>query len=109
MEVQAMGSWIQQPDKRGDEAVRGQRLREPVVYLHEGRWQIGAEPESHAQHRMHLGDRERRCDAMSGRIAQNDQQSLIEHREVEGVAAGQFGGAKRTAYVVSGQHGHRRG
>ena len=60
-----------------------------VVDLAEGGFEVGAEAQRHAQHRVHLRDRQRRRDAVPGGVAQHDQQALVDERQVVGVAAGQ--------------------
>ena len=88
-------------DEGGDEAVVGQGVGELVVHLHERGLEIGAQAERHAQHRLHLRDRERRRDAVAGGVGQHDEQPLIEQRQVERVAAGELRGLEGAVDVVA--------
>ena len=65
--------------------------------------EIGAEPERHAQHRVHLGHRQRRRDAVAGGIAEHDQEPALEQCEVERVAARELGRPRRAADLVAGE------
>ena len=108
VKAQAMRRRIQQPDEGRDEAVGRERCRETVVDLHERALQRRAQLERHAQHRLHLGDRQRRRDPVTGGIRQHHEESGVVQRQIERVAAGELGGAERSADVVAGNHRHRR-
>ena len=55
----------------------GQGLGELVVDLRCG-LQVGAQAKRHAQHRVHLRHRQGRRDAVPGRVAQHDEQALVD-------------------------------
>ena len=62
---------------------------------------LATEAERDAQHRVHLRDRQRRRDAMPSGVAQNDQQTLVDRCEVEGIAPRLRGRQERAVDVVA--------
>jgi hypothetical protein len=95
------------PDESGHEPVVREVVLELVVDLQERVLQVGAHAESHAKHRLHLRDREGRPDAMAGRVTEHHQEPLLDHGEIERVAAAQVRGPEGPVHVVprNGRHG----
>ncbi len=102
---------IEQPDEGRDEAIILKHIAKLIVDLHECRVEVGAEPERHAQHGVHLRDRQRRRDAVAGGIGEHGEQALIEQRQVEGIPSGQLGGLESAIHFVAHKrrHGGRQG
>ncbi len=101
--VAASSSPMKAVMKRSSASVVGQL----VVDLHECGLEVGAHPESHAQHRLHLRHRKRRRDAMAGRIAQDDEQALVDARDRSNVSPPvRLGRPERAVDVVAGKRGH---
>src|ERR1700674_413766 len=97
---------VHEPDEGGDEPIVRQDIGELVVDLHECGFEVGTEPKSHSEHRVHLRNRKRGGDAMAGCVGQNGEQSLIEDRQVEGISTGKVCGFEGAIHIVACEQRH---
>src|SRR5437899_874724 len=77
VEADTVRGGIQNADECRDEAVVGERFGKLVVDLDQRGFQVGAKPERHPQHRLHLRDRKCRSNAMAGRVTKHGDEPLI--------------------------------
>ena len=107
--AQCVGAEVEHADERGDEPVFGQVFGELVVHVQDGGVDVGAQPQRHAQHRVHLRHVQRGCQAMARCVGEDQRHAGRCERDVERVASGQVRGTRHAVDLIALDHRHHGG